>query len=114
LFWVPTVIVALVPNWAGQNTEVTDANALVPLINPVELAVVLKLSVIVLPSTFNPVITIVESSTFAAVPPTVTVSARGTSGWVMPVVIVWGVTAEAVDARIAVVEPTGTFFFVSV
>lgn len=89
--------------------------AFVPLIVPVVAIVVMNDSVIVLPSMFVPVITMLESWTLVAVPPTVTDRRRGTSGLVMPVVTVVSAEAEAfVAAKTAVVVPAATFFCVSV
>lgn len=69
---------------------------------------------ITLPSELVPVMTIVESSTLAAVPPTVTLKALGTSGFEIPDVIVCGEVVEAVEAKIAVAVPAETFFIAEV
>lgn len=84
-------------------------NALAPVMTPVVLAVLLNVSVIGLPSEFVPVITKPESSMCPVVPPTVTVSARGTSGLGL-MTIVCGDVVEAVEANKAVAEPAATVF----
>lgn len=111
---VPTATVAPEPTWAGISTLETVLKAFTPLIVPVLAIVVINDSVIVFPSTFVPVTTIELDWTAAAVPPIVTLKARGTSGLVIPAVIVCALPLALVAARTAVVAPAETFLRVSV
>jgi hypothetical protein len=110
MFRVPTATVAPVPTWAGIRTLVTVLKALVPFIVPVEAIVVMNDSVIILPSTFVPVTTTELDWTADAVPPIVTESTLGTSGFVIPDVTVWALPLALVAASTAVVEAAATFF----
>lgn len=112
---VPTATVTPEPACFGINTELTVLKALVPLIVPVVAMVVTKFEVIVLPSIFVPVTTMVQDWTEAAVPPIVTDNALGTSGLVIESTTVVSAELEAlVAANTAVDVPAATFFWVSV
>lgn len=83
------------------------ANA--PFIVPVAPLLVRKDSLITLPSLLTPVTTTLPSAMLAAVPPVTTLRARGTSGFVIPLVTVWADNDVATAAITAVLEAAATF-----
>lgn len=111
-FNVPTVTVR--PEvFPGMKTLLTLLKAFVPFTMVVELAAIINVSVIVLPSMFKPVTT-TDNGEPVALTVGVTLRTLGTSGCVMPEVTVCEVLAPAVAARTAVEEPAATFLRVSV
>lgn len=106
---MPTAKVAAEPACCPITTEVTWAKALTPLVTVEAPLAKRKASLIGLPSILKPLIVTTESKTWAVVPPGVTDSARGTSGWVILAVTVVTLVAPAVAAKIAVEVPAEIF-----